>query len=389
MVGRIEAALSRALENKAAPGIIAMASRPDGTFYEGAVGHRAPGGAPMTVDTVCRIASMTKAVTAAAAMQLVEQGRIGLDQPMGEIAPTLNKVRVLEGFDESGAPITRVPRRPVTLRHLLTHTSGFSYDVFDAKLARYCERTSTPSIFTLRLAALEAPLMFDPGEGFAYGIGIDWAGRIVETVSGQDLETYLQQHLLQPLGMSDTSFRVQDHMADRLSGMHARTPDGGFVEIPFSLTPADAEFDMGGGGLYSTAADYTAFMRMILNGGALNGRRVLKPETVRMMGENAIGSLEVPAFRSDNPDLFVSADMLPGQVKKWGLSFLLNTEDVPGGRAAGAMMWAGLFNSYYWIDPASGVAATILMQLLPFYDTKAVAALEEFERAVYQEARQS
>jgi CubicO group peptidase (beta-lactamase class C family) len=383
MTGRIDAALGRALENKGAPGIIAMASRPDGTFWEGAVGRRAPGGPAMTVDTVCRIASMTKAVTAAAAMQLVEQGRIGLDQPMGEIVPALNGIRVLDGFDDSGAPIMRPPRRPITLRHLLTHTSGFTYDVFDARLANYCARTGTPSIFTLRLAALEAPLVFDPGEDFAYGIGIDWAGRIVETVSGQDLESYLQRHLLQPLAMADTSFRLRDHMADRLSAMHARTPDGGFVEIPFNLTPPDAEFDMGGGGLYSTAADYTRFMRMILNGGALDGQRVLKPETVRMMGENAIGALDVPAFRSDNPDLFVSADMLPGQKKKWGLSFLLNTEDVPGGRAAGSMMWAGLFNSYYWIDPRSGIAATILMQILPFYDAKAVAALEDFERAVY------
>ena len=383
MVAALDAVLKKAIENKASAGIVGMAATRNGTFYSGAAGDVSPNGkAPARLDTVFRIASMTKAITSTAAMQLVEQGRIGLDQPMGEIAAELRDVKVLEGFDSAGKPITRAPKRPVTMRHLLTHTSGFSYDIFNANVARYMEHEGLPSIATCLNDSLKAPLLFDPGEGWEYGIGIDWAGKIVEKVSGQDLETYLQANLFKPLGMKDTSFVLRPDMASRLVDAAARTPDGGIVSFPFEF-PQDADFHMGGGGLFSTAPDYLAYVRMLLNGGELDGRRVLKPETVRLMSENAAGDIEVPAMKSDNPAMALTAEMFPGQIKRWGLSFIINTEDVPGMRAAGTIAWAGVHNTYYWVDATRGVAAVLMMQILPANDPKVIDALVAFEQAVY------
>jgi CubicO group peptidase (beta-lactamase class C family) len=388
VASKLDQVLAHAVETKASAAIVGMAADRNGIFYSGAAGTLAPGGTtPARVDSVFRIASMTKAVTGAAAMQLVEQGRIGLDQPMGEIAPELNEVQVLEGFDANGKPITRAPKRPVTMRHLLTHTSGLSYDLFNKDVARYMETMGLPSIATCKLASLKAPLLFDPGTEWTYGIGIDWAGRIVELVSGQTLEAYMQENLFRPLGMKDTTFEPSPALDARMVAATTRTPDGGIVEIPFSPLPEGAEFHMGGGGLFSTAPDYLAFTRMMLNGGELDGKRVLKRETVKLMGENAIGEVEVPVMKSDNPALALTAEMFPGQIKRWGLSFLLNTEDVDGARAAWSLAWAGLHNTYYWIDPTSGVAAVLLMQLLPANDPKVIDALVAFEQAVYAEAR--
>ena len=383
MASAIDQVLSKAIENKASANIVGMAATRDGVFYSGAAGTRTVAGEGTAgLDTVFRIASMTKAVTGAAAMQLVEQGRIGLDQPMGEIAPELKAVKVLEGFDAAGKPITRAPKRPVTMRHLLTHTSGLSYDIFNQDVARYMEHEGLPSITTCKYDSLKAPLMFDPGEDWTYGIGIDWAGRIVELVSGQSLEDYMQQNLFQPLGMKDTPLLLRPDMASRLVDATSRTPDGGIAAIPFEFT-AEGDFLMGGGGLFSTAPDYLAFTRMMLNGGELNGTRVLKAETVKLMGENAAGHIEVPVMKSDNPAMALTAEMFPGQIKRWGLSFLLNTEDVPGCRAANSLAWAGVHNTYYWIDPTTGVAAVLLMQLLPANDPKVLDALVAFEQAVY------
>lgn len=385
MQSALDAVLAEAAANGTAPGLVAMVAGPDGLRYQGAAGRRGVAGPAMTVDTVFRIASMTKAITSAAAMQMVEQGRIGLDDPVGALLPTVGAAQVLEGFDAKGDPVMRAPRSPVTLRHLLTHTSGYSYQPFNAQVARYHERVGLPPLFSTQKAALAGPLLFEPGTGWTYGVGIDWAGLIVEALSGQDLESYLQEHLLGPLGMGDTSFRLKPHMAGRLAAAHVRTPDG-FVEAPLDFSPPGSDFDMGGGGLFSTAADYMRFMQMILNDGELDGRRVLQAGTVALMGRNAIGDVNVPVVKSDAPDLFAEADMLPGQIKKWGLSFLINTEEVAGGRAAGSLAWAGLLNSYYWIDPARRTAAVILMQFLPFYDARAVATLDAFEKAVYAPA---
>lgn len=370
------------------PGVVGLAANDKGIFYQGAFGRRrvdAPD--PMTLDAVFRIASMTKAITATAAMQLVEAGRIGLEQPMGEIAPEIAQVQVLEGLDTNGQPKLRAPKRPVTLRHLLTHTSGYSYDIFNADVGRYFEVTGLPSVLTCKNASLHAPLIFDPGERWEYGIGIDWAGKIVEAVSGRDLEAYFQENIFGPLGMKDSTFRPSEALQKRMVGTHARQPDGKVVPIAFEVPP-DPEFLMGGGGLHSTGPDYLAYTRMMLNRGELNGVRVLKPETVAMMGQNHIGTVEVPMFKSANPALARDFDFFPGMVKKWGLSFIINTEEAPTGRAAGSLAWAGVHNTFFWIDPTKRVAAVLMMQMLPANDEVVLTTLARFEQAIYQGLKQ-
>lgn len=378
--------LSKAVAEGVVPGVVALAANAQGLCYSGAFGAMGPGDArPMQLDTVFRIASMTKAVTSAAAMQLVEQGRLGLDEPMKTIAPELGDAQVLLGFDADGKAQLRAPKRDVTLRHLLTHTSGYSYDLFNANVGRYIAQAGLPSIVTCRYDALKAPLVFDPGEKWEYGIGIDWAGRLVELVSGQKLEDYLQQHILRPLGMQDTSFTLRPDMQTRLVPAAARTPDG-VVRIEFEF-PSDGDFHMGGGGLYSTGPDYLRFTRMLLNGGSLDGAQVLKPETVKLMGQNAIGDINVPPFVSDNPAVALSAELFPGQVAKWGLSFVINTEDIPGCRAANSLAWAGVHNTFFWIDPTRQLTAVLLMQLLPANDPGVLKTLIGYEAGLYASVR--
>jgi CubicO group peptidase (beta-lactamase class C family) len=386
MSAAIDKVLKKPIESGAIPGVVGLAANDRGVFYEGAFGRRAVDKADaMTIDSVFRIASMTKAVTGAAAMQLVEQGRIGLEQPMGEVLPVIRDVKVLEGFDAAGAPKLRAPKGPVTLRHLLTHTSGYGYDIFNADLGRYIEVAKLPSVVTCMNDALRVPLVFDPGTSWEYGIGIDLVGKVVEAISGQDLETYCQKQILGPLGMRDTSFRPRDDMTRRLVATHARGPDGKPAPITFEF-PQHAEFLMGGGGLFSTARDYLAFTRMLLAGGALDGARVLKPETVTLMGQNAIGAIEVPILRSTNPAMAREVEFFPGQVKKWGLTFLLNTEDVAGGRGAYSLAWAGVHNTFFWVDPKRRVTAVLMMQILPANDEYVLETLMAFEQAVYASA---
>ena len=383
----IDRVLTDPVEAGKLPGVVGMVANDSGIIYQGAFGRRAIDRSdPMTLDTVFRIASMTKAVTATAAMQLIEAGRIGLEQPVGEILPFARDVQVLEGFDDAGKPRLRAPARAVTVRHLLTHTSGYGYDIFNADLGRYVQTLGLPSILTCRLDSLTVPLLFDPGTRWEYGIGIDLVGRIVETVSGQDLEAYFQQHIFGPLHMSDSSFRPTEAMRARMVATHARGPDGNIAPISFEF-PQDAEFLMGGGGLYSTAADYLAFCRMLLAGGALDGRRVLKPETLKLMGQNHIGEIDVPILRSNNPQMALEFEFFPGIVKKWGLSFLLNLSDVPGGRTAGSLTWAGVHNTFFWVDPASRITAVLMMQLLPANDPAVLETLLGFETALYRVCR--
>lgn len=378
--------LSQAVADGIVPGIVALAANAQGVVYSGAFGAMGPNDSrPMRPETVFRIASMTKAITAAAAMQLVEQRRLGLDQPMKEIAGEIGNAQVLTGFAADGTPQLRPPRRDVTLRHLLTHTSGYSYDLFNANVGRYMAHAGLPSITTCRYDALRAPLVFDPGERWEYGIGIDWVGRIVEIVSGLELEAYLQRHLLSPLGMRDTSFELRADMRERLVPAAARTPDG-IVPIEFEFR-SDADFHMGGGGLYSTGPDYLRFTRMILNGGTLDGARVLGQDTVTLMGQNAIGDLTVPPFVSDNPAVALSAELFPGQVAKWGLSFVINTENIPGCRAAQSLAWAGVHNTFFWIDPTRDLTAVLMMQMLPANDPGVLRTLVGYEAGLYASLR--
>ena len=378
--GILEAAVSRG----DVPGVVAAATTADGTVYEGGSGERAVGsGVAMTPDTVGWIASMTKAITGAAAMQLVEQGRLELDGPASAVIPYLGEVGVLEGFDDDGQPKMRAPKRPVTLRHLLTHTSGYVYEIWNTDILAYQEAKGVPQITSCENAALTTPLLFDPGERWDYGIGIDWAGKMVEAVSGQRLGQYMKENILDPLGMDDTAFKVSPQMQERLATVHVRGEDGGWAPMEF-MVEQNPEFEMGGGGLYSTVGDYLKFIRMILNKGAANGHRVLKPETVEAMSANSIGDTRVVKLATAMPPYSNDAEFFPGMEKTWGLTFMINNEEAPTGRSAGSLAWAGLANSYFWIDPARGIGGAYMTQVLPFADEKSLPLFLDFETAVYR-----
>lgn len=385
MKNDVDALLGSAIAGGAAAGVVAGATDRDGDLYLGGFGERVAGaGDEMTPDTVGWIASMTKALTGAAAMQLVEQGRLDLDAPASGVIPRLGEVGVLDGFADDGSPRIRPARGAITLRHLLTHTSGFVYDIWNESMVRYQEATGTPGIIECRDVCLTTPLAFDPGERWDYGIGIDWVGKMVEAVSGQRLGEYLRDHLLGPLGMDDTAFRITDGMRARLARIHMRGEDGSLAPQMELEIPQDPEFEMGGGGLYGTVGDYLRFIRMILNRGRANGERLLAPETVDAMSRNQMGECRVCALKTAVPPFSNDAEFFPGMPKTWGLTFMINTEDAPTGRSAGSLGWAGLANSFFWIDPAKGVGGAYLTQVLPFVDTKSFPLYLAFERAVYE-----
>ena len=379
-----DALLRNATTDGAVPGVVAGATNRDGNLYLGGFGERVlGGGVEMTADTVGWLASMTKALAGAAAMQLVEQGRLDLDAPAAEVVSALGDASVLEGFEEDGSPRTRPPKRAITLRHLLTHTAGFSYEIWNASILRYQTATGTPGIISCQNAALGTPLLFDPGDRWEYGINMDWVGKMVEAVSGQRLGEYFRDHLLQPLGMRDTAFRITDAMRARLAKIHQRGEDGALVPQDLEL-PEDPEVELGGAGLYGTIGDYLLFIRMMLNRGRINGEQILAPETVDTMCSNQMGICRVAPLKTIVPPLSNDAEFFPGTPKTWGFSFMINTEDAPTGRSAGSLGWAGLANTYFWIDPTKGVGGAYMTQILPFVDEKSLPLYLAFERAVYE-----
>ena len=382
---QIDTILNQAVESGDIPGAVAMAANESGVIYQGAAGKRGGTTAPtMTTDTVFRIASMTKAIASVASMQLVEQGKLSLDEPLGDKIPELANRQVFEGFDANGSPKLRPATRPVTLKQLLTHTSGYCYDFWNADFGKFIKETSAPSFNDGGEAFLDSPLVFDPGERWEYGISTDWVGRIVERLSGQNLADYCQEHIFQPLDMTDSGFLLTPHQQARVVNVCHRQDDGSLKQIDFNL-PSDGKFFSGGAGLYGTASDYMAFLQMLLNGGTHNGAQVLKPETVALMGENHIGELSVGGATSAIPFLSNDVEFFPEMEKKWGLGFLMNTEQLNTGRSANSLSWAGIFNSYFWIDPYKKVTGAIMLQILPFFDAKALQVLERFETAVYNE----
>jgi len=338
----------------------------------------------LSEDTIYWIHSMTKPLTAAAVMQLVEQGRIGLDDDCGDLIATLKSPQVLEGFDQAGVPVLRPAKGTITLRRLLTHTAGFAYDRWNFDQRDWIEKAGLEARDFFDDPATCPPLASDPGTRWEYGINIDWAGKVLEVLSGQCLADYVQAHIIAPLGMTSTGYILTDALRPRLAGVHQRDPEGHIHAASFTPPPGiDPKSFTGGGGMFGSAADYARFMRMILNDGILDGNRVLAADTVRQMKQNQMGDIEVEALPTTMPDGSFAIDLYPGVRKGWGLSFMRFMEDLPGRRRAGSLAWAGLRNTYFWIDPQSGIGAALFTQMLPFADPKTLVLLDDIERAVY------
>ncbi len=383
--GAADAILRRGIEGSPGlPGLVAMATDRERTLYAGTAGPRDET-APMTPDTVLAIFSTTKAVTGTVVLQLAEEGRLDLDAPASAYVPALGEIQVLEGFGDDGTPHLRPPARPVTTRMLLLHTAGFGYDIFNEAYSRLLRETKRPSVTSGTRASLMTPLLFDPGESWEYGSSIDWAGQVVEAVTGQRLGAVMRERIFAPLGMDSTGFALTPEMRARLARMHQRNEDGSLKVLAGFELPQEPEVEMGGHGLYSTAEDYLRFIRMWLNDGASPRGPVLRPETVAMAATNGLGpSLKIRALPGVKRHLSHDAEFFPGMPKSWGLSFMINDEPAPTGRSAGSLAWAGLANLYFWIDRSVGVGGFWGTQLFPFADPAAVENFLEFETAVYR-----
>jgi len=379
----VDEALAQGVSSGTVVGVAALAADARGVIYEAAYGKRdLAGPAGVTQDSVFWLLSMTKAITATACMQLVEQGKLGLEQPMSQVLPQLAAPMVLDGFDASGRPKLRPAKRAITLRHLLTHTSGFTYSNWSDRLPQYEKATGMPDTAESRNGAFASPLEFDPGDHWQYGIGMDVVGKIVEAVSDQSLEIYFREHIFEPLGMTNTGFLISSAQKQRTATTYTRQADGSLKPLPFEMSQRP-EFFSGGGGLFGTPRDYMAFLQMLLREGTFNGAQILKPETVAAMRTNQIGDLNVNPLKSSAPAWSNDANLFPGMQQKWGLSFDINTRPGPNGRSAGSYSWAGLLNCYYWVDPVKKVTGAMFTQLLPFYDARVVDLYGGFERGLY------
>ena len=384
------------------PGVAAVATDRDGVIYAGARGERVLGGDAFTTDTVCAIFSTTKAIGGTACLQLVEQGDLDLDAPAKDYVPRIGGLQVLEGMGDDGTPRLRSPKSDITTRQLLTHTAGLTYDFFNETYTRLANEQDQPWVVEASYASIETPLLFDPGEQWEYGSNIDWAGLVVEGITGKRLGDVFAERILGPLGMDSTAFSMTPAMRERMATIHAREDsDGSLIPLPGVELPPDPEIHMAGHGLYGTAEDYAKFIRMWLNDGAgPGGEQILRPETVEMACRNhlpegmfikmlpGLGATEVAktVLPVSNPRLSNDAEFFPGMPKTWALSFMINEEEAPTGRPAGALAWAGLANLYFWIDRANGVGGFWATQIFPFADPTSVGGFLDFEKAVYDNA---
>jgi methyl acetate hydrolase len=376
----LDASLRGAVERKEVPGVVALITDRDRVLYHSAFGVAdVSTGLPLKPDALFRIASMTKPITSVALMQLVEQGRIGLDEPAAKYLPELAELQVVTSFDAAtGSYQLRPAAKSATPRHFLTHTSGLAYP-FTSEVWRDMKPPAGVSF------PFGGPLLFDPGEGWHYSTSTDVVGRLVEVISGQKLEAYFREHIFAPLGMDDTFYNVPETKGARLVAQQQRggARMDGAVELQEPQLGLAIASPIGGGGLASTADDYGRFVRMLLNGGTLDGARVLKAETVALMGKDHIGTLAVPAQKSTLPRSADFSFIADGR-DKWGLGFLITSDQLPGLRSPGSLSWGGINNTYFWIDPVVGISGVLMMQFLPFADAKALAVYKAFERGTYE-----
>lgn len=370
------------------PGVVAMVTNRTENIYSGAAGERRLNSEAMTEDTVFALFSTTKAIAGTAALQCVEEGLLDLDAPAKDYAPAIGELQVIEGFDDAGQPRLRPPRSDITTRQLLLHTAGFGYDFFDETYRRLAEEHGQPSVVTASRACIETPLLFDPGEKWQYGSNIDWVGQVVESIRDKRLGEVMRERIFDPLEMQDIAFTRSDDMKARSATIHARGDDGKLDPMDGFALPDNPEVEMGGHGLYGSIAEYMKFIRMWLNDGQGPHGAVLKPDTVVWAVKGGlVPPQKVTMLPGVIPSLSNDAEFFPGLGKDWCYTFMVNTEEAPTGRPAGALGWAGLANCFYWIDRQNGVGGYWATQILPFGDPVSFSAYLDFETAVYRAIR--
>ncbi len=383
---QIQHILQAGIDANQTRGTAAIICNSAGKLIESAAGFADDNATPMTVDTALAIMSLTKGITGVACMQLVERGQLSLDDLAGKFCPWLTEVKVLQGTNPDGSYRFRDPASPITIQHLLTHTSGLTYTVWNKDVADWANHPDTTGPGDRNsITSIQLPLAFDPGTSWAYGVGMDWAGLVVEAVTGVSLEEYFRTNILDPLGMNNTSFKATPRMKAGSMRCYHRTPEGGLVPGNNAVTAeSHREFDGGGGDLLGTAADYARFLSMMLGRGQLDGTRILAEETVALMSENHIGAHRVTPMASEVAAISNTAEFFPGDEKSWAITFQRNEQPSYTGRPAGTLMWAGLMNCYYWIDLTNDIAGVYVSQVLPFADPLCLQQYYDIESATYQ-----
>jgi CubicO group peptidase (beta-lactamase class C family) len=379
----IDKVLQGAVDSGAVPHVAAIVADRDGIIYEGAAGTRVAGAdsGPVSTSTQFRIMSMTKMVVTAAALQQVERGELDLAAPVAQYCPDFAQLQVLDGWD-GDVPRLRAPASQATVNHLITHTSGLGYWFWDAGLAKYEQVTGLPNVVPGSAEAFKAPLLSDPGTRFVYGINTDWLGKVIEAVAGTTLDVVIKESIAEPLGMHDTMFVLDDARRDNCVTLHVKGEDGGWVSAGEILNQ-QPDWWAGGHGLYSTPRDYIRFERALLRGGELDGQRILRQDTVDAAFTNQLGDLDFPE-EIPTADPATTDTLRAGPGWKWGYGLLLNTHDIPGRRRAGTGAWAGLFNTHFFVDRSTGIAASIYTNSLPFItEHEAWKLYGDFESAVY------
>lgn len=373
-----------------APGVVAMVTDRTGNVYEGAAGRRELGqDQPMTVDTVMAIFSTTKAITGVTALQLIEEGKLRLEDAARQYVPEIAELQVLTGFDAQGQPTTRPPKRDITVNDLMLHTSGLCYEFFSEDDLRYRTVKGIPTIVSATNAAIQTVLLHDPGERWTYGVSIDWLGKVVEQQRGKRLGEVMKERVFEPLGMQDIAFTMSDAMQARRATIHERAQDGRLTPLPDLVLPQPPELDCGGHGLYATVGEYMKFIRMVLNDGAGPNGRVLQAATVDLLCRDGLAAVGLASggWVTSIPSLSNTGEFFPGLAKGWAYTFMTNREDAPTGRPAGSLMWTGLANLFYWIDRRNGIGGYWGSQILPFQDVASYSGFVDFEAAVYRGLR--
>jgi methyl acetate hydrolase len=328
---------------------------------------------PVNLNSIFRIYSMTKAITAVAAMQLVEQGKVKLDEPLDKWLPDMMDIPVLQ---DNGK--LKKSHNSITLRQLLTHTSGFAYIFTSNKLAKFKKPKDWPY--------KDDPRLFEPGKQFMYGTSYDWAGRLVERISGMNLEMYIKENIAGPLGMYHTFFAVPDSLISHIVSF-GKLVNGRIVSDTAHQMDKEeikpTEFS-GGGGLFSTVHDYTQFLKCILNDGTLNSRKILKSATLDTMCQNQIGDLWVKqeivksfSWLGDSTNKQIGID-------KWGLAWAIDMKGRDGVRSVGTLHWAGAANTFFSIDRKKGKAVTFFSNFFPYGHNSAESIFFKAEEELYK-----
>ena len=376
--------LSESVQRSDVPAVAAQISTSEETIYRNEFGFsNFESKALLKEDSLYRIASMTKAITSVCVVQLIERGKLSLDSRLKDFFPHISKIKVLDGFDINNTAIYSKTKEDITVKHLLTHTSGFAYEIWNENILKLNNQGILSSAFSGDNKFLQSPLVNNPGAGWEYGIGIDWLGALVEKITDMTLQDFMIKNIFIPLEMKDTSYDLDFSKQERLVSVHCRNGNR-FSKLPFE-TPEDTNFYSGGGNLISSLNDYANFLGMLLNYGNFKGKQILRKESLELIRKKYVKNELIHKMKSFVPFLSNDFDFFQGKKGSWGLGFLINDEQSEYGKPRNSLGSYGLFNSFCWIDYHNNITAILIMQLLPFFDEKAILTLNNFEKCLYRD----